>query len=362
MISFNFFNSIPFNAYIVEKIHKKIIFKNKNALFDKINENKKKNEFISCIEVEGWNSCPNGYASYTKFIDKNSKFFLVVTDLKVKPYWTKIGKTSGLSIVADQYKIQEYINSYIQNYKIISNEADREADKRIESFAIENIHEIRSINSSLYNIGYELQEKLTHEEKYNLVLSKNIVALSELISARIELTDILVAKEDREILKKSAPKAVFKSFDKIQRCYTAFASKSRIKFNLIGESRGMTNGLEHFELIPMIIIDNAVKYSPNDSEIEVELSETQTTITAKIKSWGPKIHESEKTSIFEKNFRGEEAINTKKNGNGIGLFFVKKLLDSINSTITASQLNETKNSHGKIYYKTNFEILFQRIK
>lgn len=208
----SFFNSLPFQTYIINKESNKTIFKNNNFLFDQIT---KEDDLINLMNTEGWKSCSHGYACYTKAIDEDKKLFLIITDLKVKPYWSNKGKTHGLSIVADKIKIQNYIDSIIQNYKSIINESNNEINQKIESFSIENIHEIRSINSSLYNIGYELQEKLMHSEKYILALSKNIVALSELISTRIELTDISAIKEEKEILKKSAPKAVFKAFDKI---------------------------------------------------------------------------------------------------------------------------------------------------
>lgn len=354
------FNLLPFNFYIINKNSNEIILKNEKPLFDKINKNRIES-FVLSVNSDGWRTCTNDYASYARKLTDDGIFYLIITDLKVKPYWKQQGKTSGLSLVIDQAKIQEYIDSFINDYKNTLNDLNNEIQENIKSFAIENIHEIRSINSSLYNIGYELQEKIQHDSKYNLALSKNIVALSELISTRIDLTDLSISKENNEILKKSPPKAAFKSFEKITRCYTAFAAKRRIKLTLNGESRGQTNGLEYFELIPMIIIDNAVKYSPSDSEVNIEISENETSIFVSVKSWGPLIHESEMQNIFDKNFRGKEAITSKKEGSGIGLYFVKKLLSTINSKISVAQLEESKNSHGKTYFKTNFELSFQRI-
>ncbi|WP_420574635.1 sensor histidine kinase [Kordia sp.] len=79
--------------------------------------------------------------------------------------------------------------------------------------------------------------------------------------------------------------------------------------------------------LPFILIDNAVKYSPKYSTIEVELEEYDDHIFSRISNQGPHIKESELTDIYTRGFRSEEAEKTGVVGSGLGLNFLKEICD-----------------------------------
>ncbi|THF70413.1 MAG: HAMP domain-containing histidine kinase [Methylophaga nitratireducenticrescens] len=81
-------------------------------------------------------------------------------------------------------------------------------------------------------------------------------------------------------------------------------------------------------LIPILfsrLFDNARKYAHHHDTIEVRLLQTADTITVQIYDDGPGIAEEEHERIFDKYYRvpGE----TRQHGSGLGLFFVKRIVE-----------------------------------
>lgn len=82
------------------------------------------------------------------------------------------------------------------------------------------------------------------------------------------------------------------------------------------------------------LLDNAVKYSPVDSSITINLKTYTDTITLSIADEGNGISEEEKNKIFNKFYRvGHESVRTAK-GTGLGLYLCKKIVKDMHGSIT----------------------------
>jgi signal transduction histidine kinase len=81
------------------------------------------------------------------------------------------------------------------------------------------------------------------------------------------------------------------------------------------------------------ILENAVKYSPNNSAIKIQLKKDDTSLQIAVSDNGPGIKLEKQGSIFTKGYRTREA---KKNhsGTGLGLYIAKRLADSMGAKIT----------------------------
>lgn len=82
-------------------------------------------------------------------------------------------------------------------------------------------------------------------------------------------------------------------------------------------------------LLQMVVnnlIDNAIKYSPKDSAIELLVEESGGKALLKVKDHGKGISDAEKQMVFTKFFRsGNEATKNAK-GTGLGLYLTKKIM------------------------------------
>ncbi|MCL7762112.1 PAS domain-containing sensor histidine kinase [Polaribacter sp. Z014] len=80
------------------------------------------------------------------------------------------------------------------------------------------------------------------------------------------------------------------------------------------------------------LINNAIKYSPENTEINIEIRQDKTTTTIKIIDNGIGIPKADQKNIFNRYFRAENALLTE--GTGIGLNIIKSHLNNLGGTIT----------------------------
>ena len=80
------------------------------------------------------------------------------------------------------------------------------------------------------------------------------------------------------------------------------------------------------------IVNNAIKFTPQNGKIKVNLFRSSTGIVCKIWDNGPQIPADKKDKIFEKFYQGDRSRATE--GNGLGLALVKRIVDLADGKIT----------------------------
>jgi signal transduction histidine kinase len=83
------------------------------------------------------------------------------------------------------------------------------------------------------------------------------------------------------------------------------------------------------------MLDNAVKFSPGEKEIEITAKKSGSTVVIKIKDNGIGIEKDESTKIFEKFYRGKQAVKNSIRGTGLGLTLVKYTVEAHGGTVKA---------------------------
>lgn len=83
------------------------------------------------------------------------------------------------------------------------------------------------------------------------------------------------------------------------------------------------------------LIDNAIKYSPNDTTITINVSEISNNILISIKDQGFGISENSLNQLFDKFYRVKTENTKSIKGSGLGLSFVKKIVELHNGEIKA---------------------------
>ena len=72
------------------------------------------------------------------------------------------------------------------------------------------------------------------------------------------------------------------------------------------------------------VLDNAVKYSPDRSDIHIEVTARELFTEIRISDQGPGIPEDEQAQIFQRFYRGRD--NNSDEGVGIGLYLTRQIL------------------------------------
>ena len=86
------------------------------------------------------------------------------------------------------------------------------------------------------------------------------------------------------------------------------------------------------ELILNNLVNNAIKYSPKNTEITITVEQNKNLTTIQVIDCGIGIPQKDQKHIFERYFRAENVINTQ--GTGIGLNIAKNHLENIGGTIS----------------------------
>jgi signal transduction histidine kinase len=81
------------------------------------------------------------------------------------------------------------------------------------------------------------------------------------------------------------------------------------------------------------LLDNAVKYSPNGSPVQIELAREGICAAIRVRDHGTGIPESEQKEIFKKFVRGSASRDSSAQGAGIGLAMVQHILHAHQGTV-----------------------------
>ena len=119
-------------------------------------------------------------------------------------------------------------------------------------------------------------------------------------------------------------------------------ARHRKRFDITTRKSATTMGNEAAVLELMsILIDNSLKYSPDNSRISIRIFERRTMTGFEIINKGQPIGEDKLPHIFERFFRGDSSrTESNKNGYGLGLAIAKKITDIHHGYIQASSTEE----------------------
>jgi signal transduction histidine kinase len=83
------------------------------------------------------------------------------------------------------------------------------------------------------------------------------------------------------------------------------------------------------------ILDNAIKYSGENPRVSIETQNTnRDKIMIRICDNGPGIPHEQQKMVFKQFYRGKKEQKSGKSGFGLGLFYVKKIVNQHNGKVT----------------------------
>ncbi|MFA5368593.1 MAG: ATP-binding protein [Candidatus Paceibacterota bacterium] len=105
--------------------------------------------------------------------------------------------------------------------------------------------------------------------------------------------------------------------------------KTKLKFNkpkeLLPE---VLVDKEKMSMVVQNLLENAIKYTNLEAEIDISLEKTDKDVLFKIKDSGVGIPKEQQERIFTKFFRGSNVIKMETDGSGLGLYTTKNIVES----------------------------------
>lgn len=118
-----------------------------------------------------------------------------------------------------------------------------------------------------------------------------------------------------------------------------------IETNLKAEKSSVLANETHFTNVLVNILDNAIKYSPEIPKINVETETVGTNIIIRIKDNGSGMSKTAQKRVFEKFYREHTGNIHNVKGHGLGLAYVKRIVDDHQGHISV----ESEKEKGSIF-------------
>jgi signal transduction histidine kinase len=116
----------------------------------------------------------------------------------------------------------------------------------------------------------------------------------------------------------------------------SFNQMNIIFHDKLGEDTVVEGDPEKLLMVFRNLMQNALQYASKGTNIEVEAEKGEKNISVKISDYGMPIPPEDEDKIFIKFFRSEDAIRTKPNGSGAGLYISKQIIEHHKGSIRAS--------------------------
>ncbi len=208
-------------------------------------------------------------------------------------------------------------------------------------------HELRTPVTSIK--GYtQLAKTLIRErdletsEEYLDIALDQIDRMSRLI---LELLDVSRIETGRlEIRREPIDWAAFVR-ELVHRHHTALSDR-RFHLNLPNMHPTVTGDRDRLEQVLGNLLENAVKYSPEGSEIFVNVEQRDDQIITSVSDRGIGIPVDELGQVFERFHRGRQVSSTNYGGLGLGLYITRQIIERHDGTIWV----ESKEGSGTTFY------------
>ncbi len=109
-------------------------------------------------------------------------------------------------------------------------------------------------------------------------------------------------------------------------------TKKNININIDFDEHYIYANEEMLEHVWINLIENSIKFSPNYSEVGINIRENDDFVIVTIRNNGELIQQEETSKVFHKFYQGDKSHAME--GNGIGLAIVKKIIDLHNGEVT----------------------------
>lgn len=227
------------------------------------------------------------------------------------------------------------------------------AFERLKQFTADAAHELRTPLTAIRSIGEVGLQKPKKEKNYREIIGSMLEEndrLTHLIDSLLFLTHVDVKQYAVSIEKTDIPSFILNVIDIMMPL--AEDKQQRIFFHPEQDISIMSDPVLLRQAL-INLLDNAIKYSPDHSEIKVKAYVRENTLYIEVSDQGPGIPETYREKIFERFYRLEKSHARTKGGSGLGLSIARQAIE-----ILGGKIKVYNNEEGG----STFTLLFNYIK
>ena len=240
----------------------------------------------------------------------------------------------NLDISVEEKSIFDEIENINHSFNIMMKEL--RSNQMIQKDFVSNVaHEFKTPLNTINGYATLLQdESLTsaEREEYTKEIISTISDMSELVG-----NILLISKTSNQGI--TYNKIQFSLDEQIRKVLVLLEpkwSEKNIEIDVDLNKIEITSNESLLSNVWRNLVENAIKFSPNNSKITISLKEQNKKIVFKVCDQGQGIKEQDKKHIFEKFYQAD--TSHKQEGNGLGLPLVKNIIDLLDGKVEVDNL------------------------
>lgn len=255
-----------------------------------------------------------------------------------------------------------FLENKTSNVRLLKLEESQEIVNNQKSLLENTLHEIRKINaqlkSSVESFSSEYSKDRLNFDRLNN-LCTDIYSSANLLSIRFDTYDLEVNPDlNLNVVMSEIP--IYKRIEKIYKCLNDKLRKRNLRLNLEGNSYKKFYSSNVIEIALFIVIENAIKYAMDNSDITIKFEEENTKLKVRFNNWGIRPDKSEIQHLSERGFRSSKVLNTKQyEGRGIGLYLFKKICETVDVSQKITIGTDYKAHNGYMFAPFIVEMTFK---
>ena len=346
------FNYIPIYRIGINEISQGIEVKACDFCCKNCSTNPKCQEFYEQLygRKDGEYICPYGFVA-SVFSDELEERY-IFTGLRLKGKYDAKKCDPKIKLMEDgNIKCRRITQGELDKYKeyYLEYKDKTESYLNLKMFIEDILHDMRKFNGQIK----AKSERLCNDSKSSKKLKKfhdqvqNIRAICAFMTLRLNAYDFIYNEVPMDATSGTSYN-MFRVFDKVRHCLKERAASKNISIEI--ESKGECGdilGYDCIELLPYILLDNAIKYGESKSSIRVFIDDNMYRCKISVDSKSLKLKDGECDKIFVRGYRGENAKDFTNDGLGIGLYTAKKICELHKGVI---EVHENEDNNGKNHF------------
>ena len=211
-----------------------------------------------------------------------------------------------------------------------------EASRLKDEFLMTVSHELRTPLTAIYGWGRMLstgQLRETQRSRAVAAIERNAKALEQLVNDLLDVSRVVAGKMRLDIQPVIVSDVVSAAIDAIRPA--AVAKNIRVAAVNEGPEPVVLGDPRRLQQIVWNLLSNAVRFTPNEGHIDVELTRAGHTVTIAVRDSGPGIERDFLPHVFERFRQGASGTTRAHGGLGLGLAIARHLTELHGGTIRA---------------------------
>lgn len=174
-------------------------------------------------------------------------------------------------------------------------------------------------------------DRQSGDPSYIEILQENNEKMVQMVNILLEVSRI----ESNHLVLNREPVQLLDITKKIAQSFRQYAEASNI--SLVVEAPDalslVTGDESRLRMVVQNLVDNAIRYSLSGGHVKIFIRESKQSVIWQIENNGVGIPSDQQKYIFQKFFRSSTAMKYRTEGNGLGLYIVKAIIEELNGTV-----------------------------